>query len=93
LVQGKKEEDFKLIECVTLEERAGKGRHEDPILAIFGQVAKAQGESPAEGSSRQNLIVVKFLPKIGQNRYGESAARNSPRLHRRSEKASAWSLK
>jgi 5-methylcytosine-specific restriction endonuclease McrA len=37
LGEGKKEEDFKLIECVKLEERAGKRRHEDPILAIFRQ--------------------------------------------------------
>jgi hypothetical protein len=55
LGKGKKEEDFKLIECVKLEDSAGKRRHEDPILAILRRVGQSQEKSPTR-SSRQNLI-------------------------------------
>jgi len=47
-----------------LEERVGKRRHENPILAIFRRAGQSQEESPAEGPARQNLIAAKFLPKI-----------------------------
>jgi hypothetical protein len=52
LGEGKKEEDFKLIECVKLEERVGKRRHENPILAIFRQAGQSQEKSPAEEPTR-----------------------------------------
>ena len=46
LGEGKKEEDFKLIECVKLR-RAAKPRHEDPILANFRQAGQRQRRNPA----------------------------------------------
>jgi len=39
-----------------LEERVGKRRHENSILAIFRQAGRSQEESPAGGPARQNLI-------------------------------------
>ena len=48
-----------------LEERVGK---ENPILAIFRQGGQILRKNPAEGPARQNLITVKFLPKIDLRR-------------------------
>jgi hypothetical protein len=48
LGEGKKEEDFKLVECVKLEERAGKWRYEHPILAIFRQGGQILRKNPTE---------------------------------------------
>ena len=44
LGEGKKEEAVKLIDCVKLDDRAGKRRHEDPLLAIFRLVGQEQKE-------------------------------------------------
>ena len=104
LGEGKrKEEAFKLIECVKLEERAGKRLHEDPILAIFRQVGQGQGKNPAEEPARQNLIAVRFLPGLTWNGLGSDvdhlrtggrmAGPNSPASTRRGKITSVASAR
>jgi hypothetical protein len=67
LGEGKKEKDFKLIDCAKPAKRAGKGRHEHPILTIFRRGEPNPAKKPTDGPARQNLIAVKFLPNIASN--------------------------
>jgi len=53
LGEGKKEEDFTLIERAMAKEHAGQERIADPIRTVFHRVGQSQEESPAEGPARQ----------------------------------------
>jgi hypothetical protein len=59
LGEGKKEEDFTLIERAKTKECAGQQRRADPICTIFHRVGQSQAESPAVGPAIQNLTAVK----------------------------------